>query len=78
MKFGTVVKTILYQTGTTQANLANKLNLKTQSVVAQRLRVRNISLNIMMEMLDELDYEIVIRHRKPPYESYIITKTDRE
>ena len=49
--------------GYTQADLANKLGVK-QSAVSSRMTRDRMSLDIFRDILDALDYEVVIVDRK--------------
>lgn len=50
---------------TTQAQMAERVGASSQSVVAQRLRMDNLSVNTVIEMLDSIGYEMIIQEKKP-------------
>lgn len=65
MKIGEAIKTALKETKTTQTQLQKRINAKTQSVIAMRCRADSLSTETVIEMLDEIGYELVIQPRKP-------------
>lgn len=65
MKIGEAIKQALKNQKTTQQQLADRIGAKSQSVIAQRLRMNNLSIEIILEMLDAIGYEIVIQEKKP-------------
>lgn len=60
MKIGDALS-LAIKTKSTQAKLAKDLGLKSQSVIAQRLRLGNISVEKAVEMLNAVEYEMVIQ-----------------
>jgi DNA-binding XRE family transcriptional regulator len=82
-KIADVLKKLMKETNTTQAQMAKRLGAKTQSVIAQRLKRENPNIDTVFEMLDEIGgYELVIRKKrqgKRPEGEYLIgryTKKD--
>jgi transcriptional regulator with XRE-family HTH domain len=65
MKIGEAIKQALKNQKTTQQQLADRIGAKSQSVIAQRLRMNNLSIEIILEMLDAIGYEVVIQEKKP-------------
>jgi len=65
MKIGEAIKQALKNQKTTQQQLADRIGAKSQSVIAQRLRMNNLSIETILEMLDAIGYEIVIQEKKP-------------
>ena len=64
MKIGEAIKQALKNQKTTQQQLADRIGAKSQSVIAQRLRTDNLSINTVIEMLDGIGYEMVIQEKK--------------
>jgi len=65
MKIGEAIKQALKNQKTTQQQLADRIGAKSQSVIAQRLRMNNLSIETILEMLDAIGYEVVIQEKKP-------------
>ena len=65
MKIGEAIKQALKNQKTTQQQLADRIGAKSQSVIAQRLRMNNLSIETILEMLDAIGYEMVIQEKKP-------------
>ena len=69
MEMNKAIKHAMKDVKTTQQQLADRLNLTSQSVIAQRLRMDNLSVDTVLEMLDGIGYELVIqpvkRGRRP-------------
>ena len=59
------VKLAMKNQKTTQVQMAERIGVKGQSVIAQRLRMDNISVNTVLEMLDAIGYEMVIQEKRP-------------
>lgn len=64
MKMNEAIKAAMKDTKTTQAQLADRIGAKSQSVIAQRLSLKNLSVDTVIEMLDALGYELVIQEKK--------------
>ena len=81
MKLGSAIKIAMKNTNTTQKQMAERLGEKTQSVISQRLLHDNMSINLALEMLDVLGYEIVVQPKKRgrrPDGQILITRGDEE
>ena len=74
MKATTVIINIMKAQNITQAELARKLGVKTQSVVSGRLRNGNITTANTIEMLDKLDYEVYAVPKGYTFDSDATTK----
>lgn len=64
MKISDAIKTAMKNQKTTQAQLAKRIGASSQSVIAQRLRMNNLSVDTVIEMLDAIGYEMVIQEKK--------------
>ena len=65
MKMKEAIRLAMKNQKTTQQQLADRIGAKSQSVIAQRLRMNNLSIEIILEMLDAIGYEMVIQEKKP-------------
>lgn len=64
MKMKEAIRLAMKNQKTTQQQLADRIGAKSQSVIAQRLRMNNLSINTVIEMLDGIGYEMVIQEKK--------------
>lgn len=64
MKISDAIKTAMKNQKTTQVQLAKRIGASSQSVIAQRLRMNNLSVDTVIEMLDAIGYEMVIQEKK--------------
>lgn len=64
MKISDAIKIAMKNQKTTQVQLAERIGASSQSVIAQRLRMNNLSVDIVIEMLDAIGYEMVIQEKK--------------
>lgn len=64
MKLGDAIKSAMKLQKTNQTQMAERIGASSQSVVAQRLRMDNLSVDKVMEMLDVIGYELVIQEKK--------------
>ncbi|MBC5582542.1 helix-turn-helix domain-containing protein [Anaerofilum sp. BX8] len=75
------VKLAMKNQKTTQGQMAERIGVKGQSVIAQRLRMDNISVNTVLEMLDAIGYEMVIQEKRPGRRSegqFVVTLEKRK
>ena len=81
MKISEAIKFALKNQKTTQQQLADRIGAKSQSVIAQRLRTDNLSINTVIEMLDAIGYEMIIQEKKRgrrPEGQIVIERSDAE
>lgn len=64
MLIGEAIRTVMKITKTTQNAMARRIGVKTQSVISARLTLPNLNIDTVIEMLDVLDYELVIQEKK--------------
>lgn len=64
MKIKEVIRLAMKETKTTQQQLANMIGAKHQSVISERLKMDNLSINTALEMLEALGYEMVIQEKR--------------
>ena len=63
----------------TQAAIIDHINRKygqsvTAAALSDRLKNKNMKINTVIEMLDLLDYEVVIRSKKEGLQSYVVER----
>lgn len=81
MKIGEAIRQAMKNQKTTQKQLADRIGAKSQSVISERLRMDNLSINTVIEMLDGIGYEMVIQEKKRgrrPEGQIIIDRGDDE
>ncbi len=64
MKIGEAIRQAMKNQKTTQKQLADRIGAKSQSVISERLKMNNLSINTVIEMLDGIGYEMVIQEKK--------------
>lgn len=64
MKIKDVIRLVMKETRTTQQQLADRIGAKHQSVISERLKMDNLSINKALEMLEALGYEMVIQEKR--------------
>lgn len=81
MKIGEAIKEAMKRQKTTQKRLAERIGAKSQSVISERLRMNNLSVDTVIEMLDAIGYELVIQEKKRgrrPEGQIVIERSDSE
>lgn len=81
MYFGKAIKMAMKSRNVTQEQMAKIIGAKSQSVISERLRKKNVTLNNVIEMLDAIGYEMVIQEKKPgrrPEGQLVITLESEE
>ncbi len=64
IKIAEAIKAAMRDKKVTQQELADRIGATSQSVIAQRLRVNNLSVDIVLEMLEAIGYELVVQEKK--------------
>lgn len=64
MKIKDVIRLAMKETKTTQQQLADRIGAKHQSVISERLKMDNLSINKALEMLEALGYELVVQEKR--------------
>lgn len=62
-----VIKAVMADTGATQSDLAKQIGAKSQSVISERINHKNISIKALLELLDAVGYEVVVRESYGEY-----------
>lgn len=68
MKIGEAIKLAMKNKKITQTELAEMVGVKSQSVIAERLKMDNISINTVLDMLEAIGYDLIIQE-KSDYDS---------
>ena len=72
MKSNEVVRAAMKADGISQANLAAKLNYKTQSGVSNALNRENgMRVDVFVKLMNAMDYEVVVRRDE---EEFVVTE----
>ena len=77
MKIGEIIKSLMKVEKVTQIDMMKELNMNSQAAVSGRLTYKTMSIENAIEMLDVLDYELVVQpknHDKEVQTRYIVTK----
>lgn len=64
MKMNEALKIAMKNQKTTQQQLADRIGAKSQSVISERLKMENLSVNTVLEMLDAIGYEMIIQEKR--------------
>ena len=79
MKVGAIVKSIFRERNISYMKVAENLGYKHASAVSNRLDdTRPITSDILLNILEELDCELVIRSKKKDRTEWIVGKTNDE
>lgn len=79
MKVGAIVKSIFKERNISYMTVAKNLGYKHASAVSNRLDdTRPITTDILLNILEELDCELVIRSKKKDRTEWTITETTEE
>lgn len=77
MKAKDIIKQAMKATRVTQEQLKDRMGLATQSVISMRINSENPTVGTVIEILDELGYELVIQPKKRgrrPEDQEVVTK----
>lgn len=72
-----IVKTMMKTKKASGAVLAEKMGFKTASAVTNRLQSRTMTVEKLIDILDALDCELVIRHKMGDKESFVVDNENR-
>ena len=73
---GNILKEIIVSHNITQSDMANDLGFKTHSGISERLRC-DIRIGTLLNFLEYLDCEIVVRERKENGKEWVIEKLEK-
>lgn len=72
-----IVKTMMKTKKASGAVLAEKMGFKTASAVTNRLQSKTMTVEKLIDILDALDCELVIRHKMGDKESFVVDNENR-
>ena len=72
-----IVKTMMKIKKASGAVLAEKMGFKTRSAVTNRLQSKTMTVEVLINLLDALDCELVIRHKMGDKESFVVDNENR-
>lgn len=72
-----IVKTMMKTKKASGAVLAEKMGFKTASAVTNRLQSKTMTVEVLINLLDALDCELVIRHKMGDKESFVVENENR-
>lgn len=72
-----IVKTMMKTKKASGAVLAEKMGFKTASAVTNRLQSRTMTVEKLIDILDALDCELVIRHKMGDKETFVVDNENR-
>ena len=73
-----IVKTMMKIKGASGAILAEKLGYNTPSGVTNRLQSKTMTVEKLIELLDALDCELVIKHKMGDKETFVVDNGNRK
>ena len=72
-----VVKEMMAIKKASGAVLAEKLGYNTASAVTNRLQSKTMTVEKLIELLDALDCELIVRHKMGDKETFVVDNEDR-
>ena len=73
-----IVKALLKSKGVSQKLLADKMGFATHTGVSNRLQGKSMTVAVLIEMLEALDCELVIKNKVGDKESYVVVNEGRK
>lgn len=73
-----IVKALLAEKKMSHAVLAEKMGMKTPTGVSNRFQGRSMTVEVLVEMLNSMDCELVIRNKVGGKESYVVANENRK
>lgn len=73
-----IVKTMMKVKGASGAVLAEKLGYNTPSAVTNRLQSKTMTVEKLIELLNALDCELVIKHKMGDKETFVVDNENRQ
>ena len=73
MKMSDIIKKAMKARGFTQEQLRDVLGVSNQNVISARINSDNPKIGTVVEILDALGYEMVIRPKRNPEERDVVT-----
>jgi hypothetical protein len=72
-----IIKTMMKTKKASGAVLAEKMGFKTASAVTNRLQSKTMTVEVLINLLDALDCELVIRHKMGDKETFVVDNENR-
>lgn len=73
MQISDIIKQAMKRRKITQEKLSVMLDLSSQSVVSMRINSNNPTVGKLVEVLDALDFELIVRPKRDPEDRFIVT-----
>lgn len=73
-----IVKELMKAKGVSGAVLAEKLGYKTPSAVTNRLQSKTMTVEVLVNLLEAMDCELVIKNKVGNKEVYTVANEDRQ
>lgn len=81
MHHSNIIKELMIIKDISLVEMTRRLNLKSHTVILGRLQGKDTTFENLIEILDELDYELIIRRKRegnPPDGEYVLRRADYE
>lgn len=72
-----IVKALMKAKGVSGAVLAEKLGYKTPSAVTNRLQSKTMTVEVLVNLLEAMDCELVIKNKVGGKETFVVVNEDR-
>lgn len=72
-----IVKALMKAKGVSGAVLAEKLGYKTPSAVTNRLQSKTMTVEVLINLLEAMDCELIIKNKVGGKESFVVVNEDR-
>lgn len=73
-----IVKTLMKAKGVSGAVLADKLGYKTPSAVTNRLQSKTMTVEVLVNLLEAMDCELIIKNKVGGKETFVVANEDRQ
>ena len=73
-----IVKALMKVKGVSGAVLADKLGYKTPSAVTNRLQSKTMTVEVLVNLLEAMDCELIIKNKVGGKESFVVVNEDRQ
>lgn len=73
-----IVKALMKAKGVSGAVLADKLGYKTASAVTNRLQSKTMTVEVLVNLLEAMDCELIIKNKVGGKESFVVVNEDRQ
>lgn len=72
-----IVKALMKAKGVSGAVLAEKLGYKTPSAVTNRLQSKTMTVEVLVNLLEAMDCELIIKNKVGGKETFVVVNEDR-